>query len=64
MSIPGMCTFIKSPISRGRHGEEGEKVEEGCSDEEGRQENKREEEIAGATSPRAYRRVGHRGERC
>lgn len=45
-----MCAFIKSAISRGRHGKEGEKGKEGCSDEEGRQEDERQkEEIAGAT---------------
>jgi hypothetical protein len=31
VSIKGMCTFIKLPISRGRHGKEGEKGK-GCSD--------------------------------
>jgi hypothetical protein len=51
MPIQGMCTFSKSPISRGRHGKEGEKGKEGCSDEEGRQEDERQEEITGATLP-------------
>jgi hypothetical protein len=63
MSIQGMCTFIKSPISRGRHGKEvekGKEGKEGCSDEEGRQEDEhQEEEITRATSFRAaYRRIG------
>jgi hypothetical protein len=69
VSIQGMCTFIKSPISRGRHGKEGEKGKEGCSDEEGRQEDERqEEEMTGATSLRAvyqsYRHLKRRCERC
>jgi hypothetical protein len=66
VSIQGMCRFIKSPISRGRHGEEGEKGKEGCSDEKGRQEDEcQEEEITGATSLRAaYSRIGRRGKRC
>jgi hypothetical protein len=69
MSIKGMCTFIKLPVSRGRHAKEGEKGKEGCSDKEGLQEDKRQkEEIAGATSPLAllqpYRHHRHREERC
>jgi hypothetical protein len=51
VSIKGMCIFIKLPISRGRHGKEGEKGKEGCSDKEGRQEDERQEEITGASSP-------------
>ena len=63
VSIQGTCTFIKPPISRGRHGKEGEKGKEGCSDEEGRQEDERqEEEITGAISLRAaYSRIGISG---
>jgi len=60
VSIQGMCALIKSPISRGRHGEEGEKGKEGYSDEEGRQEDERQkEEITGATSLRAAQPYRH-----
>jgi hypothetical protein len=72
-SIHGLRTFIKSPISRGRHGEESEKGKEGCSDQKSRQEDERQEEeitarnlYPGCSPPyrHLHRILKPRGKRC